>query len=106
MNKTTNLPASPAAVGSAMTLASASITSAVINDAALTDAKFSFPAEAAGRATTFLAAMRRRWEWTVNKKTRNRTTGDVVLFGADNTTVLETQNQSTSGVTDTQTKGA
>jgi hypothetical protein len=34
--KTTNLPASPAAVGSAMTLASGAITAAAISDAALT----------------------------------------------------------------------
>ncbi len=64
------------------------------------------PNELAGRTSTLLAALRRLWEWRVNKRTRNRTSGDVVLYGTDNTTVLETSTQSTSGVTDTQTKGA
>jgi hypothetical protein len=97
--KTDNLPASPAAVGSAMTLA----------DGAITEAKITMPAEAAGRPTGFLASCRRAWEWVTNRTTRDRTSGNQVLYGADNTTVLETRTQSTSGtspVVDEITKGS
>jgi len=77
---------------------------------AITDAAITFPAEAAGRPTTFLAAVRRVWEWTTNRRVRNRTSGDKVLYGADNVTVLETQTQSTTVVgpdtVDAETKGA
>ncbi len=65
-----------------------------------------FPDEAAGRPTTALGALRRAWEWVTNKVTRNRTTGVMTLYGADNTTELETRTQSTSSVTDQITKGA
>ncbi len=75
-------------------------------DGAITDAKITFPSESAGRPTTFLAAMRRVWEWACNKRTRDRSGGTVTLFGADNTTAIEAQTQSTTGSTDTQTKGA
>lgn len=64
------------------------------------------PAEATGRPATTLGMIRRLFEWAANKRSRDRTTGDVVLFGADNTTTLETQTQSTSGDVDTQSKGA
>ncbi len=94
--KTTNLPGSPAAVGSAMTLA----------DGAITDAKITFPAETAGRPTTFLAAMRRLWEWAANKRTRDRSSGTLLLRNAADNATLETQTQQTSGTVDTQTKGA
>ncbi len=50
--------------------------------------------------------MRRVWEWVANKRTRNRATGDVILYGSDNTTVLETQVQSTTGSLDATSKGA
>ena len=86
--KTTNLPAQPAAVGSQMTL----------EDNAITDAKISVPAETAGRPTRLLAMLRRVWEWTANRKTRDRDTGNKVVYGADDVTVLETQVQSTSSV--------
>lgn len=79
-------------------------------DGAITDAKITFPAESAGRPTTFLAAMRRVWEWVANRRVRTRSTGALVLYGADDTTPLEAQTQSTTGGTgsevDTQTKGA
>ncbi len=64
------------------------------------------PAQTAGRPTKILGMLRRVFEWTANKKTRNRTTGDKIVYGVDGTTVLETQTQSTSGVTDQETKGA
>lgn len=94
--KTDNLPAAPAAVGSQMTLA----------DGAITDAKITMPAETAGIPTTALAMLRRVWEWWTRKRTRDRSTGTVNLYGANDTTVLETQTQSTSGTTDTISKGA
>lgn len=107
--KTTNLPANPAAVGSAMTLASASITSAVINDGALTDAKFTFPGEASGRPTTFLASMRRVFEWMCNKRNRDRSSGIMTVRNAADSADLEAQTQSSSGGptgVDTISKGA
>ncbi len=74
-------------------------------DGAITDAKITFPAEASGRPTTFLAAMRRVWEWAANKRTRNTSTGVVSLRNATDSGDLESQTQSTSGAVDTQTKG-
>ncbi len=94
--RTDNLPAVPAAVGSAMTLAGGSIS----------DATFSAPAEAAGRPTGILGMVRRIWEWQVNKRTRDRSAGTVSLRNASDTGTLETQVQSTSGTTDTQTQGS
>lgn len=93
--KTDNLPASPAAVGSLMGLA----------DGAITDAKIVFPDEAAGRPTTFLAAMRRVWEWATNKRTRDTNTGNVALRNAADSATLETQTQSTVGSVDSQSQG-
>jgi hypothetical protein len=94
--KTTNIPSAPAAVGSAMTLA----------NGAITDATITFPAEAVGRPTTFLAAMRRAWEWVANKRTRDRTTGIVLLRNAADSGTLETQTQDTAGTVDSITQGA
>jgi hypothetical protein len=89
--------------GGAVASVSAGVTLA---DGAITDAKIAFPAEAAGRPSTFLAACRRLWEWATNKRDRNRSTGVVTLYGANDTTPLETQTQSTVGSTDSQSKGA
>lgn len=94
--KTDALPTSPAATGAAMALV----------DGAITEAKIVMPTETAGRPTGFLAAMRRGWEWLVNKRTRDTATGDVKLYGADGVTVLETQNQATTAGVDTQTQGS
>lgn len=74
-------------------------------DGAITDAKITFPAEIAGRPTTFLAWVRRIGEWVFNKRTRDQSTGNLVLRNAADTSTLETQVQSTSGTIDTQTKG-
>lgn len=90
------LPPLPAAVGSQMNL----------TDGAITDAKITMPAEAAGRPSTALAIIRRAWEWISNKRDRNSSTGDMKLYGADNVTVLESQTQSTVGATDSISKGA
>lgn len=94
--KTDNLPASPAAVGSAMTLAAGAITESTI----------STPSEAAGRPTGILAMIRRIWEWNANKRTRDRSTGVVNLRNDADSATLETQTQSTSGTVDTQTEGS
>jgi hypothetical protein len=83
-----------------------SLTQVGLADGAITDAKITFPPETAGRPTTFLAAMRRVWEWATNKRTRNRTTGIVSLQNAADTSTLETQTQSTVDVVDTQTQGS
>lgn len=93
--KTTNLPASPAAVGSAMTLANGAITEDTITT----------PAETAGRPTGILGMIRRVFECAANKRTRDRATGTVLLRNEADDATLETQTQSTSGTLDTQTKG-
>ncbi len=94
--RTDNLPVSPAAVGSPMTL----------QNGAITEASISTPAEAAGRPAGILGMMRRLFEWSANKKTRDRTTGQKKVYGADGSTVLETQVQSTGGTVDQETQGA
>ncbi len=73
---------------------------------AITDAKITFPGEAAGRPTTALAVLRRVWEWVANKRTRDRSTGTLLLRNAADDGTLETQTQSTASTTDTVTKGA
>ncbi len=75
-------------------------------DGSITDATITLPAEAAGRPATFLAVLRRAWEWVTNKVTRERTTGVMTLYGSDNTTVLETRTQSTTDTLDAISKGA
>ncbi len=82
-----------------------SSTGVVLADGAITDAKITFPAESAGRPTTFLAAMRRVWEWACNKRTRDRSSGTVLLRNAADNATLETQTQSTSGTSDAISKG-
>ncbi len=62
--------------------------------------------QAAGRPTTVPGMIRRLFEWTANKKTRDRSTGLKKVYGTDGTTVLETQTQSTTGTTDQETQGA
>ncbi len=87
--------ATPAVAGDAMALTTGAISETTITA----------PAEAAGRPTGILGMVRRLFEWGSNKRTRNRSTGDVLLRDATDATTLETQTQSTSGTTDTQTQG-
>lgn len=75
-------------------------------DGAITEAKIATPAEAAGRPTGVLGMLRRVFEWAANRRTRDRATGDVTLYGADDATEIETQTQSTASDVDTQTRGA
>lgn len=88
------------------TLGAGAITSTTFASGAITDAAIAFPGESAGRPTTFLAAMRRVWEWMCNARSRNRSTGSVVLENQEGSGVLETQVQSTTGATDSQSQGA
>jgi hypothetical protein len=62
------------------------------------------PAEAPGLASTLEGMMRQVWEEFANKRDRNVATGVRRVFAADNTTVLRTQTQSTSGDVDQVTK--
>jgi hypothetical protein len=64
------------------------------------------PAESAGLASTLEGMMRQVWEESINKTDRNAATGVKRVFGADNTTVLRTQTQSTSGDVDQITKAS
>jgi len=75
-------------------------------DGAVTDAKVTAPAEAAGRPTTFMGMVRRLWEWQCNKRSRDRSTGVVTLRNDADTAALETQLQVTDGNSDTQTEGS
>lgn len=83
-----------------------SVTVSAFTAGAITDAAFSFPGESAGRPTTFMAAVRRVWEWMTNNKNRDRSTGVVSLRNASDTGNLEAQTQSTTGTTDSQSQGA
>jgi hypothetical protein len=77
-----------------------------LNTGAITDATITTPAEAAGVPSTLLAMIRRMWEKRSNRRTRDRTSGVYTLYGADNTTPLETSTQSTASSVDTETKAA
>ncbi len=74
-------------------------------DGAITEAKITPPSEASGRPTGTLAMIRRIFEWTANKRTRDRATGSLLLRNASDNGTLETQVQSTSSNVDTITKG-
>lgn len=105
-NITGNLSGS---VGSATVvngLANNVITTASINDGALTDAKITVPAEASGRPTGILGMVRRVFEWMANKRTRDRADGTVLLRNAADSATLETQTQSSLSTVDTISKGA
>ena len=101
---------SPMQVGGSLTLGAGAITASTFADGALTDRAFAIPPETPGRPATFLGMLRRVWEFVSNKRTRDRTSGNVTLYGADNVTVLEVQVQSTNTVgsdsTDSQSQGA
>lgn len=86
--------------------AAAGIAVSSLGAGVITEASIATPVEATGRPTGMLGMMRRLYERWSNKRTRNRTTGAKVLYGANGTTVLETSTQSTSGVTDQETQGA
>lgn len=96
--KTNLIPASPAAVGSEMTLV----------DGAITETKISTPAESAGRPTGLLGMMRRVFERMAggNKQSRDRDTGTVTLRNSGDTANLEVHTQSTVGNVDSLSKGA
>jgi len=64
------------------------------------------PAETAGRPTDLAGMIRRIFEQDHNKRTRDRSTGTVLLRNAADSATLETQTQSTSGTVDTITQGA
>lgn len=85
-----------AASGDAMTLA----------DGAITPAKIATPAESPGRPTDILGMIRRLWEWSCNRRERDRDTGVVNLRNSTDNGNLEQQVQSTTGNVDSQTKGA
>jgi hypothetical protein len=123
--KTDNLPAAPASTtnitaASGVQLAAnqdvrnvtGSVTGAVtvgaLNDGVITDAKFTMPAEANGRPSTFMAIVRRLLELMPggNKRNRDRSTGAVTLRNAADTGNLQTWTQSTDGTVDTESKGA
>jgi hypothetical protein len=64
------------------------------------------PAEASGLASTLEGMMRQVWESVTNKRDRNVVTGVERLYGADNTTVIQTRTQSTAGDVDQITKAS
>lgn len=71
----------------------------------ITESSIATPAEASGRPTGILGMIRRMFEWDHNKRTRDRSTGTVLLRNAADSATLETQTQSTTGTTDSQTQG-
>ncbi len=64
------------------------------------------PGETAGRPTTLEGMIRRLFEGRHNKRTRNRTTGELLIRNAADNATLETATQSTATPVDTQTAGA
>lgn len=70
----------------------------------ITEASIATPAESATQPTGILGMIRRLWEKSSLKRTRNRTTGAMALRNAADSSDLETAQQSTSGTTDTITK--
>lgn len=66
------------------------------------------PAETTGRPTDLPGMMRRVFEMMAggNKKSRDRATGIVTLYGADNVTPLQTHTQATAVLVDSESKGA
>lgn len=103
--KTDNLPASPAAVGSAMTLADGAISTAKIVDGAITDAKFTVPTEPTGLATGVLSRLDQMWRRFVGNKS-TQTSTEIVMYKSDGTTPVVTQAVSDDGITQTQGAGA
>jgi hypothetical protein len=99
--KTDNLPASPAAVGSAMALGVGVITTASIADGAITDVKFTVPTITAP-ATGVLGMIVQLWRWFFKRATM--TSNQIKTYADDGTTVLTTQSVSDDGTT--QDKGA
>jgi hypothetical protein len=91
--------------GGAVASVTAAVTVSGFNSGAITDSTFTFPAESAGRPTGFLSAMRRLFEWQTNKRTRDRSTGNLLLRNAADSATLETQTQSTASTVDTITQG-
>lgn len=82
----------------------ASAGNVTLADGAITDAKFTMPAEAAGQPSGALATIRRIGERLGNKVVRDRDDGTVLLRNAADSGNLETRTQSTDGTVDTQTK--
>jgi hypothetical protein len=76
-------------------------------DGAITETAFTFPGEATGRPTTFLAWVRRIGERLFNKRVRDRSVSPAIVSvrNAADTATLETFTEVTSGSTDTITKG-
>ncbi len=91
--KTDLIPASPAAVGSAMTLATGAITETTIT----------LPSEPTGPATGFLAKVMQLWNRFVGHKAEyNTNTSIMKTYAADGTTVVTTQSLTDVGGVQTQ----
>lgn len=97
--KTDNLPASPAAIGSAMTLANNSVTNNAIADGAITSAKFTV-ASVTGVASGILEKIDQTWRRFFKKATKTST--QIKTFADDGSTVLTTQSATDDGTTETQ----
>lgn len=95
------IPASPAAVGSAMTLADGAITPAKIADAAITDAKIAVPTEATGFPSTILTMIRAIVNSILSKNDWDKTAGTLTRYKSNGTTVATTQNVTTDDNNDT-----
>jgi hypothetical protein len=76
------------------------------HDLVLTNFDISTPPATAGRPTSIMAMIRRLFEWSSNKKTRDTSNGQKKVFDTDLATILETQVQSTTGSVDQETQGA
>lgn len=80
------------------------ITTAGINDGAITDAKITVPSEPTGPATGMLSMMRQLWQRFFYKVTKDAS--QIKTYKADSSTTVTTQDYTSSGGTDTVDKAS
>jgi hypothetical protein len=73
-------------------------------DGSIGPASFGVPADSPGPANDPISWLRRIYQRSFNRRTRNRTTGVVTIFAGDNTTPVTTETQTTAGDLDTVTR--
>jgi hypothetical protein len=95
-----NVVGSVASVTAGVTLANNAITSAKIQDGAITSDKFTVAA-ITGVATGILEKIDQTWRRWMKKHTFNKTSGQLKTYADDGTTVLTTQTGSDDGTTET-----
>ncbi len=99
--KTSLNAATPTVSVGAVTLANNAITTAAIQDGAITDAKITVPA-VSGVATGVLSMLVQLWRRFFRKVDKDSAGGTIKTYANDGTSVLTTQTITSVGTTDTQ----